>query len=45
MSDAVRPLTPAQMQEQEKQLRLALQFDARPGKPHLAHYELEIFVY
>ena len=45
MSDAVTPLTPAQMQEQEQRLRTALRLDARRGKPHLAHYELETFVY
>jgi hypothetical protein len=45
MSDAVTPLTLAEMQQQENQLRAALRFDAQRGKPHLAHYELETFVY
>jgi hypothetical protein len=45
MSEAVTPLTPAEMRQQESELRAALQFDAHHGRPHLAHYELETFVY
>lgn len=45
MSDLVTPLSPAEMRQQEETLRRALRVDLRRGKPHLAHYELETFVY
>ena len=45
MSDAVTPLSDEQMRLQEQELRLGLRFDQRRGKPYLARYELETFVY
>ncbi len=45
MNEAVTPLTPAEMRQQENEIRAALRFDLQRGRPHLAHYELETFVY
>ena len=45
MSDAVTPLSVAEMHQQEQAIRLGLHFDQRRGKPYLARYELETFVY
>ena len=45
MSDAVTPLSVEEMRQQEQELRLGLRFDQRRGKPYLARYELETFVY
>ena len=45
MSDAVTPLSVEEMRQQEQALRLGLHFDPRRGKPYLARYELETFVY
>jgi hypothetical protein len=45
MTEAVTPLTPAEMRQQENEIRAALRWDARRGRPHLARYELETFVY
>jgi hypothetical protein len=45
MSDAVTPLTDEEMRQQEQQLRQLLRFDLKRGKPYLARYELETFVY
>jgi hypothetical protein len=45
MADSITPLTAEQRQQQEQELRLALRFDPRHGKPYVAHYELEAFVY
>jgi hypothetical protein len=38
-------LTPLQMHGQELEIRAGLKFDERRGKPYLAKYELESFVY
>lgn len=45
MNEAVTPLTPAEMRQQENQMRAALRFEEPRGRPHLARYELETFVY
>ena len=45
MSDAVTPLSVKEMRKQEQEIRLGLRFDMRRGKPYLARYELETFVY
>ena len=45
MSDAVTPLSVEEIRRQEQELRLGLCFDTRRGKPYLARYELETFVY
>jgi hypothetical protein len=45
MTDVVTPLSEDEMRKQEQDIRLALRFDARHGKPYLARYELETFVY
>ena len=45
MSDAVMPLSLEEMRKQEQEIRLGLRFDTRRGKPYLARYELETFVY
>ena len=45
MSDAVTPLSAEEMRAQEQEIRLGLRFDTRRGKPYLARYELETFVY
>lgn len=45
MSDAVTPLSVEEMRLQEQEMRLGLRFDQRRGKPYLARYELETFVY
>jgi radical SAM superfamily enzyme YgiQ (UPF0313 family) len=41
----ITSLTPLQIRGQELEIRAGLQFDPRRGKPYLAHYELESFVY
>ena len=41
----VEPLTPQEMSEQEQAIRAALRFDAQRGRPYIARYELETFVY
>lgn len=41
----VEPLSAAQMRSQEQAIRDAFRFDEQRGRPHLAHYELECFVY
>jgi radical SAM superfamily enzyme YgiQ (UPF0313 family) len=43
--NGVDRLSDAQMREQEKTIRASLQFSARRGRPYLARYELESFVY
>jgi len=45
MTDSITTLTRDERQQQEQKLRLALRFDPRRDKPHLAHYELETFIY
>ncbi|MEI6083760.1 MAG: radical SAM protein [Verrucomicrobiota bacterium] len=45
MTDAVTPLTRAERLLQEQEIRQALRFDSRRGKPFLSQYELETFVY
>ncbi|MEI8314282.1 MAG: radical SAM protein [Verrucomicrobiota bacterium] len=45
LNDAVTPLTDVEMHQQEQEIRLGLRFDTRRGKPYLARYELEAFVY
>lgn len=45
MSDKVTPLSEDEMRKQEQDIRLGLRFDAHHGKPYLARYELETFVY
>ncbi|HUI05492.1 MAG TPA: radical SAM protein [Verrucomicrobiae bacterium] len=41
----VEPLTPQEMREQEQAIRAALRFDPQRGRPYVARYELETFVY
>lgn len=38
-------LTEARMRQQEREIRDALRFDRRRGRPYIARYELETFVY
>ena len=45
MSDAVTPLAAEEMRQQEQEIRLGLRFDQSRGKPYVARYELETFVY
>lgn len=45
MSDRVAPLSVDEMRQQELEFRAGLRFDARRGRPYLARYELETFVY
>jgi len=45
MSDVVTPLSVKEMGQQEQAIRSGLRFDVRRGKPYLARYELETFVY
>ncbi|MCG3146842.1 MAG: hypothetical protein PCFJNLEI_00276 [Verrucomicrobiae bacterium] len=45
MTDAITPLTRDEQFHQEQEIRLALRFDPRRGKPYLSQYELETFVY
>ena len=41
----VEPLTPKGLGEQEQAIRAALRFDEQRGRPYIARYELETFVY
>jgi radical SAM superfamily enzyme YgiQ (UPF0313 family) len=41
----IEPLSPAQMDGQENAIRAALRFDPARGRPYLARYELETFIY
>ena len=41
----VEPLSPQEMNDQEQAIRAALRFDAEGGRPYVARYELETFVY
>jgi len=43
--DCVEPLPAAELQEQEKTIRRGLQFDPERGRPYVARYELERFIY
>jgi radical SAM superfamily enzyme YgiQ (UPF0313 family) len=45
MTDEITPLTREEQLRQEQDIRLALRFDPRRGKPYLSQYELETFVY
>jgi radical SAM superfamily enzyme YgiQ (UPF0313 family) len=45
LQDQIEPLTPAEIDDQERAIRSGLRLDTLPGKPHLARYELETFVY
>lgn len=45
MSDQVTPLSAEEMRQQEQQIRQLLRFDPKRGRPYLARYELETFVY
>jgi len=38
-------LSPELMQQQERAIRVGLRFDGGRGRPYLAHYEIESFVY
>jgi radical SAM superfamily enzyme YgiQ (UPF0313 family) len=42
---SIRHLTGDEIRQQEQAIRSALRFDSRRGRPHLARYELETFVY
>ncbi|HUJ08911.1 MAG TPA: radical SAM protein [Verrucomicrobiae bacterium] len=42
---SIRPLSPQQLCEQEQAIRAALQFDAEHGRPYIARYSLETFLY
>lgn len=44
-TDVVTTLTREERQRQEQDIRRALRFDPRRGKPYLSQYELETFVY
>jgi radical SAM superfamily enzyme YgiQ (UPF0313 family) len=39
------PLTREEMDQQEQAIRAALDFDERRGRPYIARYEMETFVY
>ena len=41
----VEPLSPQEMHDQEQAIWAALRFDAERGRPYIARYELETFVY
>jgi hypothetical protein len=41
----VMPLTPAELREQEMAIRAGLRFNKGRGRPYVARYELETFVY
>ena len=41
----IEPLTPQEIDDQERRIRRALRFDARHGRPYLARYPLETFLY
>jgi len=41
----VRPLSPAELLEQERAIRAALRFDPERGRPYIARYSLETFLY
>ena len=41
----VEPLSPGEMNDQERAIRAALRFDDARGRPYIARYELETFVY
>jgi radical SAM superfamily enzyme YgiQ (UPF0313 family) len=41
----MEPLSPREMEGQEKSIRDALRFDARRGRPYIARYALETFLY
>ena len=41
----IKPLSTAEMREQEQAIREALRFDDRRGRPHVSRYELETFAY
>jgi hypothetical protein len=45
IDDAVGCLTPSELRQQEQQIRAGLRFDPSRGRPYLARYELETFVY
>lgn len=45
VNSAVGCLTETELHQQEQQIRAGLQFDPGRGRPHLARYELERFVY
>ena len=45
MTDQITPLSPAELDEQERQLRSGLTLASAAGKPQIARYELETFVY
>lgn len=44
-ADNVEPLSPAQITKQENTLRAALRFDRDRGRPYVARYHLEDFIY
>jgi hypothetical protein len=44
-SDNIEPLSTSQMLGQENAIRAALRFDSGRGRPYLARYELERFIY
>jgi hypothetical protein len=45
LSDAIDPLTADEIDQQEQALREAVRIDRLPGKPYVARYDLETFVY
>jgi hypothetical protein len=45
LTDQIEPLTPREIDAQEVELRTSLRFDAHRGRPYVARYELETFVY
>lgn len=45
MANGTECLTDTQMRTQEQEIRARLRFDAECGRPYLAHYELETFLY
>ena len=44
-SQNVEPLTPKEIEEQERRVRSGLRFDTRRGRPYIARYPLEAFSY
>jgi hypothetical protein len=45
VADAVETLSDVEMRVQEQSIRAALRFDPQRGRPYVARYELQTFVY
>ena len=45
LANGIHHLTDTELREQEAAIRAALRFDTKRGRPYLARYELETFVY